>query len=101
MIQQGLVQFLLARQGLVARTQDLVLEGFQFRRDESFGGFDRLAPQEVRWNFPGLTAVHLDEKPLHPIEAQLQAGETGALALSGFEIEQELLSIATQEAQLV
>ncbi len=101
MIEQCLVQILLARESPIARSQHLVLEGFQFGGDESFGGFHGLAAQVLRRDPVGLTAAHLDEKALHPIEAQFQAGQAGALALLAFEVEQELLGVAAEEAQLV
>ena len=99
--QQRVVQFLLARQGAVAGPQHLVLERLQLGRDEPLGGFDGLPPQIFRRNAVGLAAVHLDEESLHPIESQLQAGETGALALPAFEIQEKLLGVAAQQAQLV
>ncbi len=101
MIQQGLVQRLLARQGSIAGSQHFVLEGFQFGSDESFGGFHRLAAQVVCRHPVGLTAAHLDEKALYSVEAQFQAGQAGALAFLTFEVEQELLGVAAEQAQLV
>ena len=49
----------------------------------------------------GLTAVDLDEEALHAIEAELQAGQAAAFALAPFEIEQELLGVAAEQAQLI
>ena len=99
--QQRVVQIFLACQRSIAGAQDLVLEGFQFGRDESLGGLDGLTAQIVGRHSIGLTAIYFDEKSLHAVEAQLQAGQPRALAFAALEIEQELLRVGAQEPQFI
>jgi hypothetical protein len=81
-VEQFLVKFLLARERAIAGAEHLVLEGLEFRGDESLGGFHGLAAQIVRRNRIRLAAVDLDEKALHAVEAELEAGQAAALALA-------------------
>ncbi len=100
-VEQLVVQFLLARQRPVARAEHLVLERLELGGDEPLGGFHGLAPQILLRHPIRLRAVDFDEETLHPIEAELEAGKPGALALAALQVEQILLRVAAQQAKLV
>ena len=75
-VEQRLEQRLLAQQGALASSEDLVLEHLELGSDESLRGFHRLAPQIFPGDGVRLRTIHLDEEPLHAIEAQPETRET-------------------------
>ncbi|KAG1549843.1 hypothetical protein G6F50_013324 [Rhizopus delemar] len=100
-VQQLLVQVLLARQRTVARGQHLVLEGLQFLGDVALGVGQRLPACVVHRCAVGLALADFDVIAVHPVVAHLQGGDATALALALFQVDQELVGMGGQAAQLV
>ncbi len=100
-LQQRVVEFFFASQRAIAGAQHLVLERLQLGRDEALGGLHGLPPQVLRGDAIGLAAIHLDEKSLHAIEAELEARQPAALAFAALEFQQKLLGVAAEQAQFV
>ena len=99
--EQVFVKLLFARQGPVARAEHFVFKGLEFRRDESFRGFDGLPADVIGGCALGLRAVQFNEESLDAIEPELQARQSGAFAFLAFQFQQELLGVRAQQAQLV
>jgi hypothetical protein len=100
-VQQCLIEHAFACLCPLARSEDLILEGFQFRRNESLRRFDRLPAQVLGRDFIGLTAVHFDEEALYAIEAEFQTGQAAAFAFALFKVNQELLGVAAERPQFI
>ncbi len=96
-----LVDLFLARQGALARAEHSVLERLQFRGNEALSGLDGLAPDVVLRYPLSVLARDFDEKALHSIETQLQAGNAGAFSLALLEFQQELVGVGGDASQLV
>ena len=99
--EQLLVQHLLALQCALACRQHLVLEGLEFRRDEALGALERLAADVIVRRLVRFAAADLDVIAVHPVVADLERVDAGALALALFQIDQELVGVLRQVAQLV
>ena len=100
-IQQLFVQILLARQRTVTRGQHLVLERLQFLGDVALGIGQRLAARVVHRRTIGLALADFDVVAVHTVVAHLQGGNAAALALAQFQVDQELVGMGGQAAQLV
>ena len=98
---QVLVQCLFARQGAFARGQHLVLELLQLGGDEALRALQGLATHIVVGRIGGARLADLDVIAVHPVVADLEAVDAGALALAGLQVEQELVGVLRQGAQLV
>ena len=99
--QDVLVELLLARQGPLARAEDPILEALQLRGDESLRGFDGLSPDVVLGRALRVLARDLDEEALHAVVAELQPRDAGALALALLELEEEIVRVGRDLAQLI
>ena len=95
------VEFALAGERPIACAQHLVLEALELRGDEALGGSDRLTADVVLRHLLGVAARDLDEKSLHAVVAELEPGEPGALALAPLEIQEKLIRMGSDAAQLV
>lgn len=87
-VQQLLVQVLLARQRTVARGQHLVLECLQFFGDVALGIGQRLPAGVVHRRTIGLALADFDVVAVDAVVAHLQGGNTAALALAQFQVDQ-------------
>src|SRR5580700_10801753 len=99
--QDLLEQLLLTREGAVACAQYLVLEALELGGDEALGGLHRLTPQIVLRHPLRVPSRDLDEEALHAVVAQLQSRDAGTLALAAFQLEQELVRVRRDAAQLI
>ena len=100
-VEQALVELALAGQCAVARAEHAVLERLELLRDVALGVLDGLAAHPVGRDLLGLAAAHLDVVALHPVVAETQVGEPGALALARLQLEQRLVAVLADPAQLV
>ncbi len=100
-VEQRLVQLAFAGERPVARTEHLVLEALQLRRDVALGILHRLPPHPVGRHLVGLAAAHFDVVALHAVVAEAQVGEPGALAFARLEIEQRFVAVLADAAQFV
>ena len=98
---QLLVQPLFAGQGAVLRGKGLVLEGLEFRRDETFGILERLAALVVGRHLVELAGGDLDVETVHAVVLHAQVGDAGTLALTRFQRQQEFGAVGLDAAQLV
>ncbi len=72
LIEQLLVQVLLARQRPLLGAQRLVFKGLEFGRDEALGVLERLAAPVVGRHLVGLALRDLDVKAMHLVELHAQ-----------------------------
>ena len=93
LVEQLLVEQLLARQRAVLRRQRLVLEGLQLGRDEALGVLQRLAALVVGRHLVDLALRDLDVEAVHLVELHAQVGDAGARALARLQVEQEGVAV--------
>ena len=93
-------QFLSGQCTLLGR-QGFVFEGLQFGRDEAFCVLQGLSALVVRRYFVPVALCHLDVEAMHLVELHPQVGNAGALALSGFQVQQEGVAVLADGAQFV
>jgi hypothetical protein len=101
LLDQLLVERLLARERAFPGRQRLVLERLQLRRDEALGVLHRLPALVLHRHLVELPLRDLDEEPVHAVELDAQVGDAGALALALLHLHQERAAIALDRAQLV
>ena len=101
LIEHLLVEKFLAREGSLLGRQCLVFKGFQLGCDESLGIFQGLAAAVVIRHFAHLALRDFDEKAMHFVVLDAKIGDTCALALAGFEVEQEGVAVGLNAAQLI
>ena len=95
------VQQPLARQRAFARRQHLVLELLEFLGDVALGAGQRLPARVVRRRLVGLALADLDVVAVHAVVADLQRRDAAGGALARFQVDQELVGVGRQRAQLV
>ena len=98
---ERLVERLLSHEGAFARSEHAVLELLELGGDVAFGPLQGLAPDVVGRRSLALGLGELDEVAVHPVVADLQSGDPGALALARFERFEEGVRIGGQTPQLV
>ncbi len=100
-VEDTVVQNSFPAQRTLPCTQDLVFEFLQFRRDVTLRAFQRLASQVVRGGFVGLSFTDLYVVTVHAVIAELQCRDTRAFFLAFLEIDQVLVRIARDRAQVI
>ena len=100
-LEERVVERLLARECPLARGQRLVLERLEFRGDEALRVLHRLAALVLDGDLVELALGHLDEEAVHAVEFHAQVGDASAIALPLFHGEQERAAIVLDHAQLV
>ena len=100
-VEQLLVQPFFARQCTVLGRQGFVFKGLEFRRDEAFGVFERLAALVVGRNLVKLPGCDFDVKAVHFVELHAQIGNAGALALTLLHGQQIVGTVGLYAAQLI
>ena len=95
-VEQILEEPLFQRQRPFVGRQRLVLEGLQFGRDVALGILQRLAAAVVVRHLGRVGVADLDVEAMHLVVLDLEAGDAGAFALAGFQIEQELAAVGLQ-----
>ena len=99
--QQGLVESLLPGQRTLPAAQYLVLEALEFRGDVAFGPLEGLASYIVRRDLIGPRPAQLDVVAVDAVVAQLEGRDAGALPLPRLQVQEELVGIGREGAQLV
>ena len=92
-VQQLLEQPFLARQRAVLRRQHLVFPGLELGRDVALGVLQRLAAAVVLGHLGGLALGHFDIEAVDAVEFHAQVADAGALALAGFQLQQEVAAV--------
>ena len=100
-LQQRVVQRAFAGEGAFLRGERLVLERLQLRRDVALGVLQRLTAAIVVGNLVGLPARDFDIEAVHLVVFDTQIRDARARALARFEIDQELIAVLRNIAQLV
>ena len=100
-IQQCVVQQLLAGQRTLACRQHLVLELLELFGDVALGAGQCLPARVVHRRLVGLALADLDVVAMHAVVAHLERGDAAARAFAGLQIDQELVRVRAQPAQLV
>ena len=100
-VQQRLVEGLLARERAIARGERLVLEGLELGSDIALGILHRLPALVFDRDLVELSLGHLDVEAMHAIELDAQVGDSGARALAALHLEQERAAPVLDCAQLV
>ena len=98
---QLLVELPLAGERSVAGAKNLVLELFQFRRDEPFGAFECLAPDVLLRYGLRLRLADFDVVAVHAVVADLQVADAGALAFGHLQVVEEAVRVGAERAKLV
>ncbi len=101
LVEQTLVEQLLAGERALLRRERLVLEGLQFRRDVALGVLQRLAAPVVVRHLVGLRARDLDVEAVDAVVLDLEIGYAGTLALARLHLRQEIAAVRLDRAQLV
>ncbi len=99
--EQFLIERLLPRQGTLAAAQNLILEPLELRGDIAFRVFQSLTAHIIQRRPTGLRAMDLDVITVDAVIADLESGQTGALAFAGLQLQQEAIGVARQVAQLI
>ena len=100
-LQQLFVEGLLPRQGALAAAEHLILEALELGGDVALDALQGLAAHVLRGHLVGAGAPELDVIAVDAVVAHLEGGDAGARALSGLEIQQELIGVGGQGAQLI
>ncbi len=100
-IEQLVVEQLLAGQRAVLCRERLVLERLQFWRDVALGVLERLAAAVIVRDFFGLRAGDFDIEAVHAVVLDLEVGDAGARPLAGLQLDQELAAVRLDRAQLI
>ena len=100
-VQHLLVQPFFACQRAFVGRQGLVFKGFQFRRGEALGVFQRLAAAVVGGHFAGLALRHLYIEAMHFVELHAQVADAGAGFFARFQIQQKAVAVGLDGAQRV
>src|SRR5262249_53231751 len=86
---------------LLARTEHAVLEALELGSDEALRRLHGLAPDVVLRHAFGIAPRDFDEEALHPVVTELESREPGAFSLAPFELQQEILGVRADVAQLI
>ncbi len=100
-VQQPLVENLLPRQRALAGAQDLVLEGLQLLGHVALRALERLAANVVGGRAFCVGAPELDVVAVHPVVADFEGADSGALPFALFQIHQKLVGVGAQAPELV
>ncbi len=100
-VEQRLVQRALAHQRALLGGEHLVLEVFQFLGDVALGVLGRLPARVVGGRLVGLCAADLDVVAVHAVVADLQCGDAAGGLFALFQLDQILVGVGRQPAQLV
>ena len=100
-VEEHFVQVLLASQCPFARAQHLVFEGLEFGRDVTLRRLQRLPPYIVDRGLVGLSLADFDVIAMHPVVAEFQRGDAGARLLACLQVEQELVRVFGDGAEIV
>ena len=101
LIQQLLVEELLALQCTLLCRQGLVFERFEFGCDVALAVLERLAALVVRRHHVLIAVRDLDVEAMHLVELHAQIGDVGEQLFLGFEFKQEFIAVFLNAAQLV
>ena len=81
--------------------EDFVFEGFEFGGDEAFGVFEDLPALVVGGGLFGLDFGEFYIEAVDAVVFDFEGGQAGALALTGFEGEEEFVAVVLDVAQFV
>jgi hypothetical protein len=101
LLDERLVEQLLARERPLARGKRLVLERLQLRRDVALGVLHRLAALVLHRHAIEVRLGDLDVEAVHPVELHAQVGDAGAFAFALLHVQEERAAVVLDRAQLV
>ena len=101
LLQEFVVEQLFTAQGAILRRQRFIFKGFKLGGDVTLGIFQCLPPAVVFRNFARLRLRYFDIEAVHAVVLNLERGDAGRFALTGFELQQKVATMRLNVSEFV